>query len=204
MYCYPGFEFINASNKFLGCYKNLSDDACRRSKDPSILYSIVPLENMWWTDYPYLVVPMEKEDCGKSCLKDCNCGALLYKDHECTKYKLPLRYGRVSDNMASTAFFKVMREDITIQDHNPPVLLDPKVLTKSKSSLILILSISLGSISCLFFVFAIYSFFRYRHQVYRYKRLLGNANLGLTEELGLFVIYNLHLFPKKMAETVTL
>ena len=103
---------------------------------------------MWWTDYPYLVVPMEKEDCGKSCLKDCNCGALLYKDHECTKYKLPLRYGRVSDNMASTAFFKVMREDITIQDHNPPVLLDPKILTKSKSSLILILSISLGSISC--------------------------------------------------------
>ena len=148
VYCYPGFEFINANNKFLGCYKNLSDDACRRSKDPSILYRIVPLENMWWTDYPYLVVPMEKEDCGKSCLKDCNCGALLYKDHECTKYKLPLRYGRVSDNMASTAFFKVMREDITIQDHNPPVLLDPKVLTKSKSSLILILSISLGSISC--------------------------------------------------------
>uniref|UniRef100_A0A2N9H4Q6 Bulb-type lectin domain-containing protein n=1 Tax=Fagus sylvatica TaxID=28930 RepID=A0A2N9H4Q6_FAGSY len=70
--CYPGFEFINANNKFLGCYKNLSDDACRRSKDPSILYSIVPLENMWWTDYPYLVVPMEKEDCGKSCLKDCD------------------------------------------------------------------------------------------------------------------------------------
>ena len=183
--CYPGFEFINASNKFLGCYKNLSDDACRRSKDPSILYSIVPLENMWWTDYPYLVVPMEKEDCGKSCLKDCNCGAVLYKDHECNKYKLPLRYGRVSDTMSSTAFFKVIRKDITIQDHNPPVLLDPKVLTKSKSSLILILSISLGSISCLFFVFAIYSFFRYRHQVYRYKRLLGNANLGLTEELTL-------------------
>ena len=57
--CYLGFHFSNASNKFLGCYKNLSDDGCRRSKHPSILFSIVSLENMWWNDYPYSVVQME-------------------------------------------------------------------------------------------------------------------------------------------------
>ena len=58
-------------------------------------------------------------------------------------------------------------------------------MTESKRSLILILSISLGSISCFCFIFAIYSFFRYRRQLFKYRRLLGNANLGLTEELSL-------------------
>ncbi|XP_050241119.1 G-type lectin S-receptor-like serine/threonine-protein kinase LECRK1 [Quercus robur] len=183
--CYPGFHFINASKKFLGCYKNSSDNDCRRSKYPSMLYSIVPLENMGWSDYPYSVVQMEKEDCCKSCLDDCNCGAVLYTGDKCTKFKLPLRYGRVSDNFSYTSFFKVVRDDLRIPlpDHNPP--LAPTVLTESKRSLILILSISLGSISCFCFIFAIYSFFRYRRQLFRYRRLLGNANFGLTEELTL-------------------
>uniref|UniRef100_A0A7N2LZD7 Bulb-type lectin domain-containing protein n=2 Tax=Quercus lobata TaxID=97700 RepID=A0A7N2LZD7_QUELO len=183
--CYPGFHFINASKLFLGCYKNSSDDDCRRSKHPSMLYSIVPLENLWWSDYPYSVVQMEKEDCCKSCLEDCKCGAVLYTGDECTKFKLPLRYGRVSDNFSYTAFFKVIRDDLRIPlpDHNPP--LAPTVLTESKRSLILILSVSLGSISCFCFIFAICSFFRYRRQLFRYRRLLGNANLGLTEELTL-------------------
>ena len=35
--CYLGFHFINANNKFLGCYMNSSDDGCRRSKHPSML-----------------------------------------------------------------------------------------------------------------------------------------------------------------------
>ena len=159
--CYTGFHFINASSKFLGCYKNSSDDGCRRSKHPSMLYSIVPLENMWWSDYPYSVVQMEKEGCCKSCLEDCNCGAVLYTGDECTKFKLPLRYGRVSDNFSSTAFFKVIRDHLKIPlpDHNPP--LAPTVLIKSKRSLILILSISLGSISCFCFIFAIYLGFRF-------------------------------------------
>lgn len=91
----------------------------------------------------------------------------------------------MSKNASTTAFFKVIREDIIIPDHNPPVSLDPKVLSKNKRSLILILAISLGPISCFCFIFAIFSFFRYRHQDCRYRKLLGKANLRLAEELTL-------------------
>ncbi|KAB1223476.1 G-type lectin S-receptor-like serine/threonine-protein kinase RLK1 [Morella rubra] len=182
--CYPGFDFIDSSNKFLGCYRNFDDNACRRSKDPAMLYSVVPFENMWLGNYPYSVVQMiKKEDCRKSCLEDCNCGAVLYGDDDCTKYKLPLIYGRESENTSDTAFFKVIRENIIAAP--PPVPLAPKVVTESKRGLILILAISFGFISSLCIIFAIYSFIRYRRQVFGYRRLSENANLGLTEEFTL-------------------
>ena len=93
--CYPGFDFINTKNKFLGCHQNFSEDDCGSSKDnnPAKLYKITSLHNVSWSDYPYSVIPMEEEGCGKSCLEDCNCGAGLYTGDDCRKYKLPLRYG---------------------------------------------------------------------------------------------------------------
>ena len=105
--CYPGFNFINDSNKFLGCHEKFNEDDCIRSKDPAVLYNVTSLQNLWWSDCPYSVMPMDKEDCGTSCLEDCNCGAVLYTGDYCSKYKLPLRYGRINANKSTTAFFKV-------------------------------------------------------------------------------------------------
>ncbi|XP_059433289.1 G-type lectin S-receptor-like serine/threonine-protein kinase LECRK2 [Corylus avellana] len=180
--CFPGFDFVNTSNKFLGCYRNFDDNGCRHSKDPATLNSsTVSLKNMWWNDYPYSVLQMKEEDCSISCLEDCNCAAVLYTGDGCAKYQLPIRYSRVSKNISATAFIKVIRE--TIKTPQKPV--DQKVLTESKRGLILILAITLGSISCLCFIFAIFTLVRYRHQVYRYKILSDNANLGLIEEFTL-------------------
>jgi hypothetical protein len=167
--------------KFLGCYRNFIDNDCRRSKDPTMLYIVVPFENMWWGDYPFSVVPKKKEICEKSCLEDCHCGAVLDTGDSCNKYRFPLRYGKVRKDIVSKAFLKVIRQNITI----PPVPILPEVRTESSKGLILILALSLGSISCLCLIFAIYSVFRYRHQVYRYTSLSQNANLGLTEEFAL-------------------
>jgi hypothetical protein len=90
--CFPGFDFFNTSNKFLGCYRNFDDNDCRRSTEHSVmLYNVVPAENMWWSDYPYSELQMKKEDCDISCLEDCNCGAALYTGDSCAKYKLSLR-----------------------------------------------------------------------------------------------------------------
>ncbi|XP_042977297.1 G-type lectin S-receptor-like serine/threonine-protein kinase LECRK1 isoform X1 [Carya illinoinensis] len=179
--CYPSFVFVNPINKFQGCYRSFTNDGCRQVKEPAMLYRIDILENMRWGDYPYSVVPAKKEDCGKLCLEDCNCAAILYTNDHCTKYKLPLRYGRVSENTSATAFFKVITKNIT----TPPVSIAPEVLTESKRGLVLTLAICLGSISCLCFIFSIYSFFRYKHQVFRYRRLSENANLGLIEDFTL-------------------
>ena len=72
-----------------------------------MLYNVTSLQNLWWSDCPYSVMPMDKEDCGTSCLEDCNCGAVLYTGDYCSKYKLPLRYGRINASKSTTAFFKV-------------------------------------------------------------------------------------------------
>ncbi|KAE7998296.1 hypothetical protein FH972_002854 [Carpinus fangiana] len=182
--CYPGFEFVNTSNKFLGCYRYFNDNDYRRGKDPAMLYSIVSLENILWGDYPYSYVQMKKKNCNISCLEDCDCGAALYKSGGCNKYKLPLRYSRASKNLSATAFFKVIQKNIpTPPIHLHPETVGPKI--ERKRGLILILGITLGSISCLCFMFAIYTIFRYKHQVYKYRSLSENTNLGLIEEFTL-------------------
>ncbi|KAJ7956979.1 S-receptor kinase-like protein [Quillaja saponaria] len=174
--CYPGFFSLNSSRKFLGCYWNHSEDGCRSTKDPTVLYNITSLENMWWADDPYSVVSMKVKDCGKSCQEDCDCGAVLYMNGTCNKYKLPLRYGRMIQNTSATAFFKVTSGSIMTPTPNSMVFF------RSKTNLIFVLVLSLGSISCLCLVFVISSCYMYRQQVHRYGKLSGSANMGWAEE----------------------
>ncbi|XP_075669698.1 G-type lectin S-receptor-like serine/threonine-protein kinase LECRK1 [Castanea sativa] len=120
---------------------------------------------------------------GKSCLEDCNCGAILYTGAKCSKYKLPLRYGRIkNENKSTIAFFRVSNGNTEILDRPGQV---HKVLIESKRSLILILSIILGLVLCLCFVLATSTILVYRHKFDRYRKLSENANLGLAEEFTL-------------------
>ncbi|KAJ7956986.1 G-type lectin S-receptor-like serine/threonine-protein kinase [Quillaja saponaria] len=169
--CYPGLFSFDHSCKFLVCYRNHSEDGCRSTKEPTVLYNITSLKNMWWVDSPYSVANMSTMNvCSKSCQEDCNCRAVLYMDENCNKYKLPLRYGRMSENTSAKAFFKTK------------VTRSPVVINKSKRNLIFVLLLSLGSISCLCLVFAIFSFFLYKKQIHRYTKLTGSANLVLAGE----------------------
>ncbi|KAM3696353.1 hypothetical protein ACJW31_06G032500 [Castanea mollissima] len=187
--CYPGFDFINTSNKFLGCYHNFSEDDCRRSKDPAMVYNATSLENIVLRgNYPYAVKPMLKANCGQFCLEDCNCGAVSYTDSNCRKYKLPLRYGRINANESTITFFKLKGI------HSTQI---PELFIGSKRSLILILSVILGAVSCLCLVLAASSFFVYRQKLVRYRKLSENANLGLAEE------FTLRLFSYNELESAT-
>ncbi|XP_023901164.1 G-type lectin S-receptor-like serine/threonine-protein kinase LECRK1 [Quercus suber] len=186
--CYPGFDFINTSNKFLGCYHNFSEDDCRRSKDPAMLYNATSLANIVLRgNYPYSVEPMKKENCGQFCLEDCNCGAVSYTDSNCRKYKLPLRYGIINANESTPTFFKLKGI------HSTQI---PELFIGSKS-LILILSVILGTVSCLCLVLAASSFFVYRQKLVRYRKLSENVNLGLAEE------FTLRLFSYNELESAT-
>ncbi|KAK4576052.1 hypothetical protein RGQ29_026848 [Quercus rubra] len=184
-YCYPGFDFIDTHNKVLGCYQNFNEDDydCGRSEDPAMLYNVASLENVWW-DGSYSIMPIEQKDCGQSCVEDCNCGAVLYTDAQCRNYKLPLRYGRIIyANKSTIAFFKVSKVR--------------KVLIGSKRSLILMLSLMLGSVLSLCFVLATSSILVYRHKFDRYRKLSENVNLGLAEE------FSLQLFSYNELESAT-
>ncbi|KAL4596583.1 hypothetical protein ACB092_12G173100 [Castanea dentata] len=110
-HCYPVFHFMNPKNKLLGCYKNFSEDGC--SKGPMIHYNITASPNISWGDFPYSVQLINQENCYKSCLGDCTCGAAFYfyVNGTCNKFKLPLRYGR-SQNLSVIAFFKVIQRSV--------------------------------------------------------------------------------------------
>ncbi|KAL7249388.1 hypothetical protein ACSBR1_011561 [Camellia fascicularis] len=150
-YCYPGFVLLNPSKMFLGCYRNFTKQRCN-SEEAFGLVNITSLENLWWGDHTYSVVPMQKkEDCGKYCLEDCNCAATLHFSRQCRKHKLPFEICSYT-------------------------------LTENKGHLISILAVSLGSLACLCIVIAGSSFFVYRHRVHKYKKLSDNAKLGLTTE----------------------
>uniref|UniRef100_A0A2N9FBG7 non-specific serine/threonine protein kinase n=1 Tax=Fagus sylvatica TaxID=28930 RepID=A0A2N9FBG7_FAGSY len=188
--CYPGFGFMNPRNKLLGCYNNFSRHGCSSStRGPMILYDITASPNISWGDFPYSKVRTKNENCDKSCLGDCNCAAALYMNGTCNKYKLPLRYGR-RQNLSAIAFFKVIRRngEILVSEHHPPFppTPNPEILMDSKKRIILILSLTLGSIAFLCSIIAISCFFIYSHQVHKYRKLSPeNVNVEFAENLSL-------------------
>ncbi|CAL5444163.1 unnamed protein product [Camellia sinensis] len=184
-YCYPGFVLVNPSKKFLGCHMNFTEQHCR-NKEGFGLVNVTTLEKLRWFGLAYSVVPANnKEDCKKSCLEDCRCGAAMYVSGQCNKHKLPLRYGtrNLSDSDTYTAFVKFTSTTAPAKIPNqiaPDSPSGPTVMTENKGHLISILAGSLGSLACLCIVIAISSFFWYRHRVHKYKKLSDNAKLGLS------------------------
>ncbi|GMP51665.1 hypothetical protein CsSME_00017808 [Camellia sinensis var. sinensis] len=181
-YCYPGFVLVNPSKKFLGCYMNFTEQHCR-NKEGFGLVNITTLEKLRWFGLAYSVVPAnKKEDCKKSCLEDCRCGAAMYVSGQCNKHKLPLRYGtrNLSDSDTYTAFVKFTSTTAIPNQIGQDSPSGSKVVTENKGHLISILAGSLGSLACLCIVIAISSFFLYRHRVHKYKKLSENAKLGLS------------------------
>ncbi|BFG35213.1 hypothetical protein CerSpe_214870 [Prunus speciosa] len=170
-----------------GCYQNASDDGCTGNEDPRLRYKVASVDNiLWLIDHPYLVVPLKNlQVCSDSCLEDCSCKAALYTNGNCHKYKLPLRYGRRSPDISATGLIKVAATH-NLQFHNPMAPRNStlvKYKTKNSHGLIVILAVSLGSIACVCFSFAVSSFTIYMHRLQRYKKLLDHTKVGLAEEL---------------------
>ncbi|MED6179885.1 hypothetical protein PIB30_004940 [Stylosanthes scabra] len=191
--CYPGFipsnNHTTGSNAmFLECKLNYSKDDCETSGDRNfLLYNIVSLEEMQWDGYPYWAKPMSMRACDKSCKTDCDCGAALYTNGQCSKYSLPLRYGRKAPNESDTgmALFKVPSGYVIRGNTTTSSPKNPNAIVNNRKGLILILASTLGSISFLCVLFVVSIFFTYRSQVHRFTKLSASSNLGFTEECSL-------------------
>ncbi|KAL2338375.1 hypothetical protein Fmac_012821 [Flemingia macrophylla] len=184
--CFPGFIFPSKSsgNVSLDCVLAHTEDDCQSSEDPTILYNISRLENMYFSDSdaPYLVTLMNEEECKKSFLDDCDCMATLYSEGKCQKYRLPLTYGRTVPGRI--AFFKVPSGIVVSPTPNNSTQ-KPRIVVDNKKRLITILASSLGSISLSCLVLAAFIFSAYKRQVYRYAALSTSENLGFTEDCSL-------------------
>ncbi|KAJ6854630.1 hypothetical protein NC651_039543, partial [Populus alba x Populus x berolinensis] len=168
--CYPGFAFNDPSEKFSGCYKNVTESFCRGTKEGK-MYDVKAVENILFERYPYSVLHVKKETCRLSCLKDCLCDVALYMNERCEKYTAPIRYGLKDINISSIAFFKVKPTPAA-----PPM--SPTIIIESKKSLLVFLAIAFGSVTFLCFVIAISTFCVYRDRAYLYEKLSGIISLA--------------------------
>ncbi|KAJ6744395.1 G-TYPE LECTIN S-RECEPTOR-LIKE SERINE/THREONINE-PROTEIN KINASE SD2-5 [Salix purpurea] len=148
--CYPGFAFNEPSERFSGCYKNVTESFCTGT-DEGEIYDVITMENISFERYSYSVLDTKKENCGLSCLEDCLCDVALYINERCEKYTAPIRFGKKDINATSIAFFKVQTTPAA-----PPM--GQTVITESKKSLIVFLAIAFGAVTFLCFVIAISTF----------------------------------------------
>ncbi|PON43480.1 S-receptor-like serine/threonine-protein kinase [Trema orientale] len=195
--CMPGTDYADVRQTNSGCLRNYTEVGCREGKANTSFYNISRMENMIWGDLPYTVEKMSLEDCSKSCLEDCNCGAALfrYESGLCRKQKLPLIYIRRDVQELTTAFLKVgKRSSVKTQNEtlSNAVRKPPTVVITNRKALVQILVLASAFIlcSCVFLTISVVYIFKIR--VLRYKRLRDNGTLDMTDgELTLRVFsYN--------------
>uniref|UniRef100_A0A2N9F0M8 Receptor-like serine/threonine-protein kinase n=1 Tax=Fagus sylvatica TaxID=28930 RepID=A0A2N9F0M8_FAGSY len=184
--CLPGTDFVDVNDKSLGCERNFTEVGCGGGKDHVASDNITATTYMMWEDIPYSEVPVStKEECGKSCLEDCNCEAALFTGSYCQKQKLPLRYVRRDTSSGTAAFFKVGISSIKSSNEplNPiPVKPPVHVFTSKKFMVqILVLILAFTTFSCI--ALGISGLYMFKIRVLRYKRLKENETWGLTKGL---------------------
>ncbi|XP_050380805.1 G-type lectin S-receptor-like serine/threonine-protein kinase LECRK3 [Argentina anserina] len=181
--CLPGSDYADLNLRTMGCLRNYSEPACAAGgKENTSFYEIFTMENMAWADTPDFTATMTMDECKKSCLEDCNCGAALFKPYTCKKQKPPLRYVRRDLNEQTAAFFKVTASSESTNNVTETVEIPPTVVRSNSIILhVLVLTLSLILFSCA--ALAISGFYIFKIRVLRYKRLSEiDMNLGLADE----------------------
>ncbi|KAE8100441.1 hypothetical protein FH972_018338 [Carpinus fangiana] len=103
--CSPGFDFIDQKMNNLGCKRNFFTNGCTNKNGGS--FDLKELVGIAWEDNPYSTFPSTKADCRDDCLRDCDCEAAVFKNQQCSKQKLPLRFGRRKETGSGTTIIKV-------------------------------------------------------------------------------------------------
>lgn len=160
--CLPGFYLTKPGQNNSDCERNVS-----MSKNGDIEYNIIALEDITWEDDPYSVLSMTRQACIENCLSDGNCEAALYKNQQCRKQRLPLRFG--SQEGGVTTLFKVGNFSSVGKESR-------KEESRKELRIIVILSTSIS------FFLAISGVVIYR---YAYKRVSNQGNDRWAEDVAL-------------------
>ncbi|KAK1370999.1 Receptor-like serine/threonine-protein kinase [Heracleum sosnowskyi] len=180
--CPPGFDYVSLGNWTAGCKRNYTAEICKNNEKTS-QYSMRALENTWWENDPYSVLEIKiKEECEAACLDDCNCEAAFFKEGQCRKQRLPLRYGRRQLTESNIAYIKWSSDS----SPTPAGIEAPSNPTTSKKKEhrlgILIISVALLALACT--VFVISGFVAYRNRVWAYKKISAQGNFELMEDIA--------------------
>ncbi|XP_050208074.1 G-type lectin S-receptor-like serine/threonine-protein kinase LECRK3 [Mercurialis annua] len=168
--CLPGFNFTDQSKQNLGCQKSSSSDECQERS-----FTMKELENKeWQTDEPYSTLSAStKQQCAEMCLGDCSCEAAVYSNQKCRKHKLPLRSGKVEENVSGATFIKTSNGSLAtkIEANN------------QKKEAVLITSIVISAFSFSALTICGIAFCRYR--IWNYKKIYNQVTDELSEDIVL-------------------
>nr|GEU99330.1 G-type lectin S-receptor-like serine/threonine-protein kinase LECRK1 [Tanacetum cinerariifolium] len=186
-HCFPGFLFSdNTTNgKFLGCYRNFTDEEACSQPGPKLLYNITALENMELGVFPYSLMNLSKEACSKSCLDDCSCWVGLYVGGSCQKFKAPIMYAVHNKSILATVFIKISIPDDQVKDAKKPVSASTNqnlTVEVYRKQLVSILGITLAFLALMCTVMAFAIFFFYRAHAHRYESISENIDFGLFSD----------------------
>ncbi|KAG8383796.1 hypothetical protein BUALT_Bualt04G0050900 [Buddleja alternifolia] len=120
--CLPGFDFVHSGNWRAGCSRNFTVEGCGE-KDLSVDYEMKRVDNVVWEDNSFAMFDtVTVEKCRQACLDDCNCDAAFFKDRQCSKQRLPLRYGRRLVSDSNIALVKVSTPVPVTAGRSDPVI----------------------------------------------------------------------------------
>ncbi|CAL1391189.1 unnamed protein product [Linum trigynum] len=115
--CPQGYVFMDPMDHSSGCVRNFAPQDCAVKEgqdDDGDQFDFVEMVN---TDFPngdYQFLNSVSEDmCREACLSDCLCDAVLFRDGQCYKKRMPMSNGNVDPTNGGKTLFKVRRQDST-------------------------------------------------------------------------------------------
>ncbi|KAL3510891.1 hypothetical protein ACH5RR_030292 [Cinchona calisaya] len=178
--CIPGFDFVDQGNWRSGCERNFTAESCK-TEGISDKFTIMSEPSTVWDIESYDEFDAAtEEDCANACLQDCNCEVAFFKDGRCGKQKLPLRFGKIS-NDSNIALVKVGVLNGSINEDKMPSNL-PKSSKKEVRMDVLISGISLTIFGIL--ILSISVIFVYRNWIRAYTKLSPNIGVKFVEDVA--------------------
>ncbi|OMP03491.1 S-locus glycoprotein [Corchorus olitorius] len=145
--CPKGYTLLDPTDQYGSCKPNFTQTCEKEPAAVEDLYDFQVLFNVDWPEADYaLLEPFTEGQCRESCLQDCMCAVAIFRSGDkCWKKKLPLSNGRFDTGLdGAKALLKVSKGDV----HVPPLSPDfpnQEMKKKDQDTLILVLSLLLGS-----------------------------------------------------------
>ncbi|KAL5560344.1 hypothetical protein UlMin_036555 [Ulmus minor] len=106
--CPPDFDFIDQSQRNLGCHRNIAIEGCTTQNGDAV--SVEEIDGLTWQDTPYSVISsIDAAACKEECLRDCNCEVALFGNQNCRKQQLPLKFAKTRQSELEKTIIKVRK-----------------------------------------------------------------------------------------------
>ncbi|KAB2604141.1 G-type lectin S-receptor-like serine/threonine-protein kinase RLK1 [Pyrus ussuriensis x Pyrus communis] len=106
--CPDGYGFIDENDVLKGCKQKFVSQSCDEAFPETHLFDLQELENGDWpfSDYQHFQ-PVSEDWCKQSCLSDCSCAVVIFKNGDCWKKGIPLINGRIDPTVGNKALVKI-------------------------------------------------------------------------------------------------